>query len=135
MKSLIVHYKNKYPNAQVTGSEDRLDVFSVHGKHLVALRKNGAGQIVDFSEQLGCEERHDLSPIVKESRLKKLCAKTGCIINDELCDERAEACKKDHAKFFAKKEGYSKAYSLKEAADAEKELAKKKFESEKTVQA
>lgn len=72
MKSLVVHYKNKYPDCMVNSSENSLDVYSVHGAHLVAVRKNGAGQVYDASAELGCVEKHDLSPICKESRVNKL---------------------------------------------------------------
>jgi len=71
---LQVHYKNKFPKCQVKASEETLDVYSPEGKHLVALRKNGAGQLVDHSKTLGCYEEHDLSPIKKDGRCYKLYA-------------------------------------------------------------
>lgn len=72
-KSYQVHYKNKYPKCQVKYSETSFDVFDYSGEHhLVSLRKNGAGQVVDVSEEHGCFEKHDLSPIPKESRRYKL---------------------------------------------------------------
>lgn len=70
-KSLLVHYQNKYPLGQVFQTENSLDVFS-GGRHCVALRKNGAGQIVDKSEEAGCCDRHDLAPLPKECRFRKL---------------------------------------------------------------
>jgi hypothetical protein len=104
MKSLIVHYKNKYPDCQVSGDESRVDVFTATGKHLIAIRKNGAGQVYDASEELGCAERHDLSPIVKESRVNKLCV-DGCIkLDEKQGQERQSLVKADleseESKFF-----------------------------------
>lgn len=69
---LQVHYKNKFPKSSCRASEESLDVHSESGKHLVALRKNGAGQLVDHSESLGCYEKHDLSPLKKDGRCYKL---------------------------------------------------------------
>ena len=72
MKSYIVHYKNKYPGSRVEAGEDFLNVYCAGGEHRVALRRNGAGQIVDVSEEYGCLDRHDLAPIPKMSRVHKL---------------------------------------------------------------
>ena len=69
---LVVHYKNKFPKCQVKFDDSGLDVYSQDGKHLVCLKKNGAGQLVDFSEQMFCYERHDLSPIMTDGRVYKL---------------------------------------------------------------
>lgn len=85
MRNIAVHYKNKYPGAVVEYSDDRLDVYSGE-YHLVALRKNGAGQWVDKSEEIGCMERHDLSPIPKDARVFK--EVDGKISLDEKADER-----------------------------------------------
>lgn len=71
-KSYYVHYRNKYPGGQVRASEDAVDVYDRYGNHAVALRKNGSGQWADHSEELGCKDRHDLSPIPKEVRAMKL---------------------------------------------------------------
>jgi len=78
MKSWYVHYKNKYPDAHITFSDDS---FEVHGK--LALRKNGGGSWVDISEELGLPEKHDLSPIPKEARVYKVCPKSARVIKDE----------------------------------------------------
>lgn len=82
MKSLIVHYRNKYPGGRVHSSESALDVFCAEGRHRVALRRDGNGNMVDVSEELGCEDRHDLAPIPKASRVFKLYA-DGRIGRDE----------------------------------------------------
>lgn len=89
MKSLIVHYKNKYPGAKVIASEDALDVHLKDGSHAVAMRKNGAGQLVCVSEELGCSDRHDLAPIPKDSRVHKVI--DGKIGRDEKAEEREKS--------------------------------------------
>lgn len=72
MKSLYLHYKNKYPGGQVRTSEQALDVYSASGEHVVALRRDWAGSLVDQSEALGLRDRHDLAPIPKDARVFKL---------------------------------------------------------------
>lgn len=67
-----VHLKNKYPEGHVESSDDRIDAYDAKGVHRVALRKNGAGQMVDQSEAFGLEDRFCLAPIPKESRRWKL---------------------------------------------------------------
>ncbi len=86
MKSLLIHYKNKYPACQIRETDSSFDVYDVDGGHRVALRKTGAGQLVCQSEALGCIDRHDLSPIPKDARLWKM--KDGCVAKDEKHDER-----------------------------------------------
>lgn len=88
MKQWIVHYMNKYPDAKVIASENSLDVHLKDGSHAVAVRKNGAGQWVCQSEELGCLFRHDLSPIPKDSRVHKVVE--GKVGHDELAEERKE---------------------------------------------
>lgn len=88
MKSLTIHYMNKYPKGRVVSSDSSLDVYDVDGNHCVALRKNGAGMMSDVSEEMGCMHKHCLSPIPKESRLWKL--KDGKISQDEKAEERAK---------------------------------------------
>ncbi len=68
--------------------EDYLDAYCAGGKHRVALRKDGAGQWVDRSQEFGCEDSHDLSPIPKEARAHKLYA-DGRIAKSEEHDDRA----------------------------------------------
>lgn len=71
MKSLKIHYMNKYPGGKIESSEERLDVYDHEGRHCVSLRKNGGGAWDDVSEANGLPHRHDLSPIPKQSRLYK----------------------------------------------------------------
>lgn len=89
MKSLLVHYKNKYPKGQVYASENELDVYNAAGEHVVAIRKNGAGQVVDVSKELGLRDEHDLAPIPKDARCFKV--KGGCVAKDEEHDAREKA--------------------------------------------
>lgn len=72
MKSWVVHYKNKYPDAKVMASDNSLDVHLKDGTHAVSVVKNGAGQWVDQSAEMGCRDRHDLAPIPKDSRVHKI---------------------------------------------------------------
>lgn len=81
MKSLVVHYMNKFPGGHVRATDDALDVYNAQNEHCVALRKNGAGQWADQSEAFGCKHCHCLSPIPKESRLWKEVG--GKIVKDE----------------------------------------------------
>lgn len=81
-----MHYMNKYPGARIHASDDALDVF-LGDRHVVAIRKDGAGSIVDRSEELGCRDCHCLSPIPKDSRVHKLMP-DGKIGQDELAEER-----------------------------------------------
>lgn len=81
-----VHYMNKYPGGKVFIADDSLDVYDASGEHVVALRKNGAGQLVCQSEQLGCKHKHDLAPIPKDARLYKM--RDGKVSKDEKFVER-----------------------------------------------
>lgn len=72
MKSLVLHYKNKYPKGQVRFSDDSLDVYSASGEHVIAMRRNGAAQLVDVSSEYGLRDCHDLAPIPKDSRVHKM---------------------------------------------------------------
>lgn len=92
MKSLEVHYKNKYPGGDVEMSDDRLDVYDSEGVRRLALRKNGGGAMVDVSEELGLPDRHDLSPLPKQARLFKV--RDGKIVKDELYSQRLEELEK-----------------------------------------
>ncbi len=89
MKSLIVHYRNKFPGSAVKASDSSFDVYSSEGSHLVSLCKNGAGQWVDQSESLGCESKHDLSPIPRDCRVWKL-NRDGMIVKDDQAEARAK---------------------------------------------
>jgi len=104
-KSYFVHYKNKY-GGMVHMTDSSLDVYNQEGEHCVALRKNGAGQIVDASKEFGCKESHDLAPIEKKFRAHKL-FKDGSIGKDEEYLSRSEECKKaykDHGKVYSESE-------------------------------
>lgn len=89
MKSLQVHYLNKYPGGHVEASESSVRVYDVDGKLRLALNKGGDGMMHDMSEGMGLMDRHDLSPIPKDARLKKV-NKAGHISDDDLAGERAE---------------------------------------------
>ena len=97
MQAWVVHYKNKYPGCLVQASADSFDVYK-GDEHLLSISKNGAGQWCDESEALGLPERHDLSPIPKDSRVYKVI--DGKISKDEEAESRAELSKK-----FQDKEG------------------------------
>lgn len=71
-KSLVVHYKNKYPGHIVLAKEDSLDVYSLSGEHKVALRKDGSGNLICQSAEHGASDCHDLSPIPKNARAWRL---------------------------------------------------------------
>lgn len=88
MKSLAVHYKNKYPNGKIFESETSLDVYNASGDHCVSMEKNGAGQWVDRSEAKGCLHKHDLAPIPKDARLYKVVG--GSVVKDEKYAERSK---------------------------------------------
>lgn len=90
MKSIFIHYKNKYPKGHIDFSGDRLDAFNEEGEHCVALRKNGAGMVYDASAEFGCKDRHDLSPIPKMSRLYKADAQ-GLLMKVEEYESRVKA--------------------------------------------
>lgn len=115
MKSYYVHYKNKYPQAKVSYNENYLEV-SRGDELLLRLEKNGGGQIVDVSEELGLSERHDLSPIPKESRVWKL-HKDGKVGKDELHEERSAWADKN-------KDASGKVLSMEEYAALPKENPK-----------
>lgn len=72
MKAWVVHYMNKYPDAKVIASDNSLDVHLKDGTHAVSVVKNGAGQWHDQSAEMGCRDRHDLSPIPKDARCRKV---------------------------------------------------------------
>lgn len=92
MKSLLVHYKNKYFGGEIRQGDDYLDVYDKDGRHCVALRKSGAGMMIDQSKELGCEHEHDLSPIPKDARLWKI--KDGKLAKDEQYDARLKQVEK-----------------------------------------
>ncbi len=92
MNSYVAHLKNKYPGAEVNASANAIDV-RVAGKHKIAMRSNAHGQLVDVSEEQGCEDRFDLSPIPRDSRVWKIDKKSGHVVRDEKAEERARLAK------------------------------------------
>lgn len=86
MKSLAVHYRNKYPGGHVEQSENSLRAYDAEGKLRVRLEKGGDGMMHDMSEADGLDDRHCLAPIPKDSRIHKV--RDGKISRDELADER-----------------------------------------------
>lgn len=93
MKSWIVHYQNKYPGGRVHASENSIDVYCSEGNYRVALRKDGNGQWQDVSAEFGASDKHDLAPIPKECRFRKLYA-DGKIANAEEFEERRPVAEK-----------------------------------------
>lgn len=100
-KSLVAHYRNKYPGGSVQASENAIDVFNAAGELCVALRKDGANQMVDASKEMGALHAHCLSPIPKDARVYKICKQTGHFIRDEEHEKRLPV-----AVGLAKKFGY-----------------------------
>lgn len=86
-KSAIAHYKNKYRGGMVKASEGSLDVYDYEGEHVVSLQKNGCGQWVDVSDQVGARDRHDFSPLPQNACRFKL-YKDGKIAQAEEFNER-----------------------------------------------
>ncbi len=91
-KSWVVHYKNKYPGGLVLADESSINVFDNRGAHVVAVRKNGAGQWVCVSDEVGCRDAHSLDPIPKNARVFKHYA-NGKIGPSEEAKERVQAAK------------------------------------------
>lgn len=88
MKSMHVHYLNKYPDGSVECSDDRLDVYDSKGRHCVALRRDGAGGLQDKSGEFGLPHVHDMSPIPKDARLFKM--RDGKLAKDEKFEQRSK---------------------------------------------
>lgn len=86
MKSYYVHCKNKFPTSEVSYSENRLEVYK-DGQLHICLEKNGHGQILDVSKELGLDGEFDLSPIPRDARIYKI-TKDGKVALDELHEER-----------------------------------------------
>lgn len=94
MKAYVVHLKNKYPDCIVRSTDSSLDVHAQDGTHVIALRTNAHGQMIDMHEEYGTEEKFDLSPIPKESRAFKLYA-NGMIGKSEEHEDRKAWSKKN----------------------------------------
>lgn len=88
-----VHLKNKYPEGHVESSDDRIDAYDSKGVHRVALRKNGAGQMVDKSREMGLDDEFCLAPIPKEARRWKLYKDGSCRLSEEHAERRDAAMK------------------------------------------
>lgn len=88
MLSMRVHYMNKYPGGRVSSSDSAFDVYDAEGRHCVSLAKNGAGMWADRSAEYGCAHCHDLAPIPKDARVKKVV--DGKIVDDEQAADRME---------------------------------------------
>jgi len=127
-KSLITHYKNKYPNGMIQASETSLDVYGEDGTHRVSMQKNGSGQFVDVSSQVGAADCHDLAPIPKDTRVFKLYS-DGSIRPSEEADERRVISKEITGIYKGKIPSISdifKDYSIKGSYDSDWEWAKNK---------
>lgn len=89
MYHLLPHYANKYGLENVECSEDKLRAYC-NGKLVLSLKKDGAGNLSDEGEILGLEDRHDLAPIPKDSRIWKRDPKSGALVKDERAAEREQ---------------------------------------------
>lgn len=72
LKSLVVHYKNKYPTARVESGENHISVISKEGELLVSVKRGGGGVIIDSQKNDGAKYAHDMSPIPRNTRVWKL---------------------------------------------------------------
>lgn len=97
MKPLIVHYQNKYPLGVVVHSPNSLLVIEGNRRKVYLERTHG-GDWVDRSEEYGCDDRHDLSPLPRDTRAWKL-AKEGKIEFDASGMGRLRIAKALHGKF------------------------------------
>ena len=114
-KAYYVHYKNKYPHAQVNISESSLTVTQL-GEELIRMQKDANGSLKCVSKEFGCKFEHDLSPIAKECRHRKLNA-DGSIGMDDKFEERKAACDADMDAYYHNIDGILKAKSVKESED------------------
>lgn len=71
-KSMFVHYKNKFPGGRIDASDTHMNVFCADGLHQVSMHKNGNGDWVCRSEELGCVGKHDMGSLPKWARVWKL---------------------------------------------------------------
>lgn len=91
MKSWIVHYKNKYPGGLVLASEQSINVYCNRGVHRVSMQRDGHGNMVCVSEELGLRDGHSLDPIPKNSRVWKLYASGKIALSEEGKDRLVDA--------------------------------------------
>jgi len=71
-KSIIVHLKNKYPGGRVDSSDHHISAYDSNGNLMVALQKDGMGNMRDVSEEMGAEDKFCNGPIPKWARVHKL---------------------------------------------------------------
>lgn len=100
MHSYLAHLKNSYPGSRVECREDSMDVWGADGEHLVAIRKNGAGQWTDVGAQIGARDSFSLAPIPKAARVWKHYSKQGDDGRVALSEEAAS--RKESVKAFVK---------------------------------
>lgn len=62
-KSWVPHYRKKYPRGKVHRSDVAFDVWNEKGEHVIALRKDGHGNLICQSEDHECLDVHDLAPM------------------------------------------------------------------------
>lgn len=91
MKSYAVHYLNKYPGSRVEFTETKLSVFSAVGLLLVAIILGGNGAIQDVGDELGAQDKHDLGPIPRNTRVHKLHATGKMGLDEEAAVRRQQA--------------------------------------------
>lgn len=88
-KALYVHYKNKYPHAQVHISDSGI-VVSQAGIDLVKMEKDASGSLKCVSKAFGCRDEHDLSPIVKEARIRCLTDMNSIELHPKMAEKQAK---------------------------------------------
>lgn len=130
-----VHLKNKYPGGEVYSDENSIDAYDAKGVHRVALRKNGHGQLLDVSAQLGLPDVFDLSPIPKETRAFKLFADGSCKPSEEYAEriEKAFEIADAHNGCVPDEKVCAAFAAKKEAAAAEEQKAKSDAAIEKAL--
>lgn len=100
LKSLYVHFLNKFPSAKVELGETSVAAYSPSGELLMHVSKNGLGVEVDSGRDRGAKYAFCNSPIPKEARHKKL-FKDGSVRDAEEC-----AARRPHALALEKEFGY-----------------------------
>lgn len=100
LKSLYVHFLNKFPSAKVELGESSVAAHSPSGELLMHASKNGLGVVVDSGRDRGAKYPLCNSPIPKEARHKKM-FKDGSVRDAEEC-----AARRPHALALEKEHGY-----------------------------
>jgi hypothetical protein len=88
MKHELPHAANRFGLENVECDDKSLRAY-VDGKLAMLVEINGAGQVVDRSEEFGLSHKFCKSPIPKESRLYKQVG--GKLVKDEKHDDRAKS--------------------------------------------